>query len=104
MSEEPYGHRGHPTQQEIGLSLILSGRLGVALAALSEHGFSHREGVSFISGAAWELGNTVHGETWSSPDSAKNTVEGLLFGRSTKMWAIGLITVVLDQLKEASWN
>lgn len=97
---EPHGHRGHPTSLETLRARKLRPRLIDAINRLEFQGWTFGEAVSFIAGAAWEIGGK-DGETWSGADSARLTVTQLTNGRAAKLWSIGLLHRVLNDLEGA---
>lgn len=102
MADEPHGHRGHPSAAEIVAAGGIVERLGATVYSLTEMGFSHDEAVSFIAGAALEIGHYTLGETWNSGIEARRTIQGLLDGRACKGWATTALTIALDHVAEAA--
>lgn len=99
MSDEPSGHRGHPTTGEVSHSDYVRQRLGACIVWLGEEGFAEPEAVSFIAGVAYELA-AGNGETWHSPASARKTVVYLLEGRAAKWWSLGAVAAAIQTVAD----
>lgn len=94
---EPFGHRGHPTDNEVLRSRRVGERLGVTLAVLADQGFNTQEAIAFIAGVSFDAGRR-QGETWHSLDNARSTIEGLLLGRAAKEWSLGVLSQAMDEI------
>lgn len=66
----------------------------------ADHWFTEKEATAFIAGIAWEIGNNQHGESWTGLNAAMETTRNLMEGRGAKGWAITLITLALNEMKE----
>ena len=103
MTDEPFGHRGHPTGAEVKRARKIAVYIERAVTRLQGQGFSEREAVMFIAGAAYAKA-TTEGETWANPENAIETVERIRLGRAAKEWSEHAIILALfeigDLLKE----
>lgn len=100
MTDEPFGHRGHPSDSEADHARRIAPRLGAAVVVLRGEGFSEHEAIAFIAGLAHEIATTRDGETWQNVRGAVQTIDNILAGGAAKWWSMSAITRALDTVAE----
>lgn len=99
--DEPYGHRGHPTEFETRRAHKIAVYLDRAMVRLERHGFGRDEAVAFIAGVAYQKA-LDEGEGWSNQHNAVETIERLLIGRAAKEWSEHAIILALFEIADVT--
>jgi hypothetical protein len=99
MKEEPFGHRGHPTEAEKRRAAKLAIRVNRAVARLEQQGFKEAEAEAFIAGVAFQKG-LESGETWTEAENAVETVRAIRAGHGAKEWSMNAIILALFDIAD----
>lgn len=100
MEQEPFGHRGHPTEDEVKRAARLAVYVERAIRRLMFNGFDEQEAVAFIAGLAAGHAERT-GESWVPGEpGALRTLQGIREGRAAKQWSHDAIVLALYDVGE----
>lgn len=93
--DEPFGHRGHPSEAEMRRAARLAIYLERAIRRLGVQGFTEDEAVGFIAGLAAAHAERT-GEGWVPGEpGAILTVRRMRDGHAAKEWSMDAIAMAL---------
>lgn len=100
MTNEPFGHRGHPSSREQTRAAYLAERLTELVERLVGAGAAtEEEALALIAGIAYEKASR-RGETWGTTYGAIRTVRAIFSdGRNAKEWSMDAIALTVVDLE-----
>jgi len=95
---EPMGHRGRPTDDEMERASYLRPHLQIALDKLQEQGYNDPKNV--LAEFAGMVGDDEDRERWLGKGNSVKTIETILNGGSGKHWSMDLIEKAMKVVHE----
>jgi hypothetical protein len=99
MTDEPFGHRGHPSEAEKRRAAKIAIRLDRAVERLEKQGFRENEAEAFIAGVAFQKGLEA-GETWTEAENAVETLRAVRAGHGAKEWSMNALILALFDIAD----